>query len=86
MNIHRDQEDGPDDVWGVSPDEGLLVEADDEKIEALMAHRRIRDIVPRHDGIKIEREPQPELLEFDAQLKRAVEFIDEAIGRKEGDE
>lgn len=86
VNIHRDQEDGPDDVWGVSPDEGLLVEADDEKIEALMAHRRIRDIVPRHDGIKIEREPQPELLEFDAQLKRAVEFIDEAIGRKEGDE
>jgi carboxyl-terminal processing protease len=85
VNIHRDLEDGLDDVWGVSPDKGLVVEADDEMIDTLATHRRIRDIVPRHDGVKTEREPQPELLELDLQLNLAVEFIEDAIAKQESD-
>jgi carboxyl-terminal processing protease len=79
VNIHRDPEHTLEDIWGVSPDEALVLETDDETIQGVALHRRDRDIVPRKDGIKVKREPQPALLEFDIQLKRAVQFIDEAI-------
>lgn len=78
-NIHRTAGNSDDDEWGVSPDKGLEVEADDRKIEEFAAHRRIRDIVPRRDGIEVDREPQPKLLEIDTQLSRAVEHIDHVL-------
>ncbi|TWT92192.1 S41 family peptidase [Neorhodopirellula pilleata] len=40
QNIHRGKDDGEDDVWGVTPDEGLAVELDLPQLRRLMILRQ----------------------------------------------
>jgi carboxyl-terminal processing protease len=77
VNIHRDPEDTLDDVWGVSPNEGMTINLDEVQLAAMMVHRQLRDVVPRRDGYVLDHTDQPALLEIDTQIRKAVEFLEQ---------
>ncbi len=50
-NIHRHVDATPEEAWGVSPDEGYIVDVDDETLAKIITLRRERD------KVNIEKEP-----------------------------
>lgn len=92
-NIHRSKDATEEDQWGVSPDEGLEIELDEETIERLAqrwqeASYPAMAATPRgaesdgSDGQPEQDTGQPAQdsgLSLDPQLKRAVEYLREKI-------
>lgn len=79
-NIHRLESSKEQDEWGVKPDAGCEVKLDDKQLVELVEKRRRRDMpaASRSPG-----QGAPETaespLEFDPQLKRAVEVLHDEI-------
>lgn len=74
--IHRFEDDDEEDEWGVTPDDGFVVEMSREQKVAYHTYRRRRDrdtIIPHPPT------PQPELSEIDPILKRALDYLKEEI-------
>ncbi|MEX0585110.1 MAG: S41 family peptidase, partial [Pirellulales bacterium] len=88
-NIHRLPGAKESDEWGVMPNDGYLVALADLELAQLVAVRRQRDVVPRHDKTTGPRPPEPddaadEAIEIglhpstpfvDRQLQKALEYL-----------
>ena len=69
-NIHRLPNSTEEDEWGVSPDDGYLVELSKDEETKMREHRRARDVY-HTDG-----QSSPPLdIDLDPQLKKAVEYL-----------
>ncbi|RMG34317.1 MAG: S41 family peptidase [Planctomycetota bacterium] len=74
-NIHRDVGDGPNDEWGVSPDDGFVVKLSDSELREYFEYRRRRDVIS-DDG--------PPKSDFtDRVLEKAVAYLKEQLGLKD---
>jgi carboxyl-terminal processing protease len=77
-NIHRRRDADEDDDWGVTPNEGFVVELDEGQLVRLLSARFRRDVHrPNHrDDSTAPRDPADP--EVDPQLAKAVEYIQRA--------
>jgi len=82
-NIHRFPDSKEEDDWGVTPDDGLTMELDNETLKKIFKARRLRDIDRTNfanpdDAVAREiSEEEQELLDFDdPQLQLAIEIIE----------
>jgi carboxyl-terminal processing protease len=69
-NIHRAEDAGENDVWGVRPAPELEVTLTDQQYQALYEQRSARDILSEEGGAKVSATPLDDL-----QLQRAVEYL-----------
>ncbi len=81
-NIHRDKDSKESDTWGVMPDEGYEVIVEGEDLTRLRLWRF------RRDGYKPPGSEPPDdqadrSLKNDKQLLRAVEYIEQQIGKQQ---
>lgn len=67
-NIHRQDKDGPDEVWGVIPSANLQVDVDEEHRLAIFQRWRLR-------GANAPEADQDEIDKNDPQLAKAIEFL-----------
>ena len=82
-NIHRGREAKEEDDWGVKPNPGYEVKLDDDEFAKQLRVRRLRDIGRWSDERDTPQGDEDELLSplaSDSQLKKAVEYIRQAIG------
>ncbi len=82
-NIQRGKASKEEDDWGVRPDPDCQVKMDDKQQEEWYDKRRARDVppIPTADGTS----PAPPAgtpLDFDPQLRRAVEVLEERLDRQ----
>lgn len=84
-NIHRFPDSKEEDDWGVSPDEGLELELDDQTLTKVIKARRLHDVDRTNftnpdEATKREiSDEEQELLDFeDPQLQLAIEVIEKA--------
>lgn len=82
QNIHRGKDATEEDQWGVTPDEGLDVELDEESLEKLAKRWReasypslVGTAEVNEDDTKVKDESVESGLLIDPQLRRAVEHI-----------
>jgi carboxyl-terminal processing protease len=85
QNIHRLESSTEGDEWGVKADPGCEVKLDEKQTSAWQDKRRQRDVV--HGTARSAGEPEPAAaeespLEFDPQLSRAVQVLDETLAKK----
>ena len=78
-NIHRHKDAKESDEWGVMPDEGFLVEMDDEQIKQAMRSRQERDML--RNGLQAAESNPDAILSSDPQLRRAVEYLQEKLNK-----
>jgi carboxyl-terminal processing protease len=84
-NIHRFVGDTEDDPWGVTPDEGFLVELAPPEIRQLLEDQQARDVIHPKNNETAPPEDAPKNGQdaakpsFDRQLQRAMEFLREKI-------
>ncbi len=87
-NINRSRDAGPDDEWGVQPDEGLEVILTDEEAAQLARYRLRRDLPPEsylpggvEDSSSGTEAPSPDQppTTVDPQLRRAVEYLQQKL-------
>lgn len=77
-NIHKLDSSAADDEWGVKPTPGYEVKLDEKQTATMEEKRRQRDVVPtQKPGQPAAVEGSP--LEFDSQLKEAVEVLQKEI-------
>lgn len=74
-NIHRRDDDGETDQWGVSPSPGYEVKLDDEQRLAVAQERRRRDALPA-----VKNAPPGESQVVDPQLHKALEYLRKQTG------
>ena len=67
VNIHRFKEMGPDDTWGVLPDEDFEIPYSRKQWTAWSADRSRRDVVKRRDSIESFKEAAEEASKTDSQ-------------------
>jgi len=80
-NIHRLESSEADDEWGVKPTPGYEVKLDEKQTASMEERRRQRDVVQqRSPGDAAAAGENP--LEFDPQLKRAVESLEEKLKKQ----
>ncbi len=81
-NIHRLESSEADDEWGVKPTPGYEVKLDEKQTATMEERRRQRDVVqqrsPGETGAAAGENP----LEFDTQLKRAFEALEEKLKKQ----
>lgn len=75
-NIHRHKQDKETDQWGVRPDEGYEVLLETDEFQKMVTNRRKRDIIRAEKGSGSSDAASPE---FDRQLKRAIEALQERV-------
>jgi carboxyl-terminal processing protease len=82
-NIHRLESSRDKDEWGVKPDPGCEAKLDEKQFVDLLEKRRRRDVpvANQSPGNPASDKGADSPLEFDSQLKRAVEVLDETIAR-----
>jgi carboxyl-terminal processing protease len=83
-NIHRLESSKDGDEWGVRPNPGMEVKLGDKELAELVERRRARDVVPaqqRSQGDPTSGAPAGSPLDFDSQLKRAVEVLDKELAK-----
>jgi len=79
-NIHRVKGATEEDDWGVTPDEGYKVVVEGEELTRLRLWRFRRDGHKPPHGVP----PDDDLsIDNDKQLLKAVEYLEEEIGRRE---
>lgn len=71
-NIHRDVGDGPNDEWGVSPDDGFEVKLSDAELRQFFEYRRQRDVINDNGPPKSDFK--------DRVLEKAVEYLKKQLG------
>jgi carboxyl-terminal processing protease len=84
-NIHRLESSTDGDEWGVKADPGCQVKLDEKQTAQWLDKRRQRDVV--HGTERSPGEPAPVLpndspVDFDPQLSRAVEVLNETLAKK----
>jgi len=87
-NINRGRDAGPDDEWGVQPDDGLEVILTDEEAARLARYRQMRDLPPESylppspdvesPGTEAPSPDSPPTT-VDPQLRRAVEYLQQQL-------
>lgn len=83
-NIHRTEEMGEDDQWGISPDEGLALELGD--LQDLYLNRRWRRRGdPRVTMTLSEERPPSPACAGDPQLKMALDYLQAQLSATEAD-
>ncbi len=86
-NIHRLESSEETDEWGVKPSPGLEVKLDEEATTKMLEKRRQRDVVPAMGSspgdVTAGRDESP--LDFDPQLKQAVEELNQELGQEPPD-
>ncbi len=71
-NIHRDVGDGPNDEWGVSPDDGFELKLSDAELRQYFEYRRQRDVIS---------DDAPPKSDFkDRVLEKAIEYLKKQLG------
>ena len=80
-NIHRDKDATDEDVWGVTPNDGFLVKVEEDVLEKLgeRMRRASYPILDDSDGSDTENLDDDEGLDYDPQLKRAVEALTQKL-------
>jgi carboxyl-terminal processing protease len=78
-NIHRHKDAKETDEWGVMPDEGFLVEMDDEQVKQAMRSRQDRDML--RNGLQAAESNPEAILLSDPQLRRAVGYLQEKLNK-----
>ncbi len=78
-NIHRLESSASDDEWGVKPTPGYEVKLDEKQTAAMEEKRRQRDIVQQRSPGESGAVAGENVLEFDPQLKRALEALEEKL-------
>ena len=85
-NIHRMSDSTEDDDWGVRPNEGCEVKLDKQQTTSWEENRRRRDGRAGSDGDSPARNSpgagMEPLLQFDPQLRRAVEVMQERLAAR----
>jgi carboxyl-terminal processing protease len=76
-NIHRLESSAERDEWGVKPDPGCEAKLDDKQFAELVEKRRRRDAPASRSPGDASADESP--LQFDPQLKRAVEVLEERL-------
>jgi len=71
-NIHRAEDAGEDEEWGVRPSPELNVPWTDEQYETIYKQRSARDVLAEEGGATT---PAPPDAVVDTQLQRAVEYL-----------
>jgi len=80
-NIHRRRDADEDDDWGVRPTDGYEVDLDNDQLAKLLSARFRRDVhQPNHDQ-ESPPDPNPAAPTVDPQLAKAVEYIQEKVGK-----
>jgi carboxyl-terminal processing protease len=85
QNIHRLESSKEGDEWGVKADAGCEVKLDEKQTSQWLDKRRHRDVVPssqRSPGEPAPVSPDESPLDFDPQLSRAVQVLNEALAKK----
>ena len=77
-NIHRRDEDGENDEWGVSPDPGFAVKLEADQLDKLYRWRRQHELSKTHPAAADKKTRQLPT-EADRQLARAVDYLKEAL-------
>ncbi len=75
QNIHRLESSIADDEWGVKPSPGHEVKLDQKETGAMEERRRRRDVLPPMSPGESPAGPIDSPLDFDPQLKAAVELL-----------
>jgi len=78
-NIHRNDGAGPDEEWGVKPNDGFEAKNNDAENTAYLRYRRDRDILRKEVKEPKEDDPAPFV---DKQLKAALEHLDKTLAEK----
>ncbi len=79
QNIHRHKGDKETDPWGVQPDQDQEVLLETEEFQKMVINRRKRDVVR---GASNGTHPEITPPEFDRQLLRAIEVLNERIAEQ----
>lgn len=85
-NIHRLESSQDGDEWGVRPNPGMEVKLGDKELAELVERRRARDVVPAQrlsPGDPAAAGSAVSPVEFDPQLKRAVEVLDAELAKSD---
>jgi len=82
-NIHRNEGDGEDKVWGVSPEEKDLIQTSVEEDQAFMADRSRRSALRTHNDLPVTRNPAAYR---DIQLEHALGVVGKTLNVSENAE
>lgn len=80
-NIHRFEDYGQDEPWGVRPDEGMEVQLSRQQVAAMQARWRAQMVLATDADSEGDEPPDP--LQEDPQLQRALEVVKREGGGEE---
>jgi carboxyl-terminal processing protease len=81
-NIHRLESSEADDEWGVKPTPGYEIKLDEKQTASMEEKRRQRDVVQQRSPGEASAIGGESPLQFDPQLKRAFEAMEELLKKQ----